>query len=267
MSHEIAFPMYDLHRPDTDAFIHAVSGLLAARGIAVNAVWPQEPLLAHWRRDTLLLSQTCGFPLVTQLPDVQTVGCFHYSAPGCDGFYYRSLLVTREEHARQTLADFRGRVAACNSVDSQSGYNALRKMVAPLAEGGAFFSSVMLSGSHRQSLVAIGQKRADIAAIDCVTWALLQRHEPELLAGLAVIGTSPLAPGLPLISAKQTSAHTLAQLQDALSQFVSEPRLRELCDALLITGFSPIAREAYSPLLAWRDEAAKQGVLHLHIQR
>lgn len=263
MSHDIAFPMYDLHRPDTGALIHAVSDLLAVRGIATRAVWPQEALLAHWRSDSLLLSQTCGFPLVTQLPEVQTVGCFHYAASGCEGFYYRSLLIAREENARQTLADFRGRVAACNSVDSQSGYNALRKLVAPLAEGGAFFSSVVLSGSHRQSLVAIAQNRADIAAIDCVSWALLQRHEPELLAGLAVIGSSPLTPGLPLISAKQTSAHALEQLRDTLSELVSSPRYRGLCDALLITGFSPIAREAYSPLLAWRDEAAKQGVTQL----
>ncbi|MFC6123139.1 phosphate/phosphite/phosphonate ABC transporter substrate-binding protein [Phytobacter sp. SCO41] len=263
MRHEVAFPMYDLHRPDTLALIRAVSERLAAKGITVNAVWPQEALLSHWRSDALLLSQTCGFPLVTQLPDVQTVGCFHYSAPGCDGFHYRSLLVTREENTRPTLADFRGRVAACNSVDSQSGYNALRKMVAPLAEGGAFFSSVVLSGSHRQSLVAIGQRRADIAAIDCVSWALLARHEPELLAGLVVIGSSPLAPGLPLITAKQTSAQSLLLLQEALFELVNDARYQAVCDALLITGFSPVAREAYSPLLAWRDEAAALGVTQL----
>ena len=148
-------------------------------------------------------------------------------------------------------------------MDSQSGYNALRKMVAPLAEGGAFFSSVVLSGSHRQSLVAIGQRRADIAAIDCVSWALLARHEPELLAGLVVIGSSPLAPGLPLITAKQTSAQSLLLLQEALFELVNDARYQAVCDALLITGFSPVAREAYSPLLAWRDEAAALGVTQL----
>lgn len=263
MRHDIALPMYDLHRPDTVALLRALTELLAAQGIVVKALCPQEALLSHWRSDTLLLSQTCGFPLVTQLPDVQTVGCFHYTAPGCDGFHYRSLLVVREDNARQTLADFRGRVVACNAEDSQSGYNALRKMVAPLAQGGAFFSSVILSGSHRQSLAAIGQRRADIAAIDCVSWALLARHEPELLAGLKVMGSTPLAPGLPLITAKQTSASTLAKLQDALHELVSHPRYQAVCDALLITGFSPIARDAYSPLLAWRDEAAALGVTHL----
>lgn len=86
MHHDIALPMYDLHRPDTEALLRALTELLAARGIVVKALCPQEALLAHWRSDTLLLSQTCGFPLVTQLPDVQTVGCFHYTAPVVTAF-------------------------------------------------------------------------------------------------------------------------------------------------------------------------------------
>ena len=52
MSHDIAFPMYDLHRPDTEALLRALTELLAARGIVVKALCPQEALLAHWRSDT-----------------------------------------------------------------------------------------------------------------------------------------------------------------------------------------------------------------------
>ena len=53
MRHEIAFPMYDLHRPDTLALIHAVSERLAAKGITVNAVWPQEALLSQDRKSVV----------------------------------------------------------------------------------------------------------------------------------------------------------------------------------------------------------------------
>ena len=65
---------------------------------------------------------------------------------------------------------------------------------------GDFFSEVVFSGSHRQSLRELQQENADIAAIDCVTYALLQRHQPQALAGLVAIGWSPAAPGLPLIT-------------------------------------------------------------------
>lgn len=260
MTNTLAFPMYGVNQADNERLWQAVQRLLLERGLTVSG-WSGEDLLAHWQSGDLLLSQTCGFPLVTQLPEVQTVGCFHYTAPGCEGIGYRSFLMAREADAGKTLADFRGQRAVCNSVDSQSGYNALRKMVAPLAEQGRFFAQTSLSGSHRQSLNALAEGRADIAAIDCVTWALLQRHEPELVEGLSVVGETPLAPGLPLITARDAS--TVELLRNALRALVSDPQYRSVCEAMLIGGFSAVSREPYSLLLAWRDEAAELGVTRL----
>lgn len=266
MSELLAFPMYAVNRRDTDALWLAVQKLLVARGVPVGSltpVLPQEALAAHWQNPQLILSQTCGYPLVTQLLDVQVVGCFHYTAPGCENIYYRSMLVVREEDKQQTFADFRGRPVVCNSTDSQSGYNVLMKMVTPLAVNGRFFSRVVLSGSHRQSLHDVKRGEGDIAAIDCVTWALLQRHEPALLDGLAIIDHSPLAPGLPLITAGETSADMLAALREALHTLVTAAQYREICAALLIGGFSEVSRKPYSPLLDWRRAAQTAGVTRL----
>ena len=87
----------------------------------------------------------------------------------------------------------------------------------------------------------------DIAAIDCVTYALLQRHEPTLLAGLTVIDQTPYA-RLPLITASGTAPETLHAIRDALTTLVSAPECRGVCDALFIGGFSVVAREARSVL-------------------
>lgn len=266
MSDPLAFPMYAVNRRDTNALWLAVQELLVARDVPVGnltPVLPQESLVAHWQNPQLILSQTCGYPLVTQLLDVQVVGCFHYTAPGCENIYYRSVLVVREEDKQQTLADFRDRPVVCNSTDSQSGYNVLMKMVTPLAVNGRFFSRVALSGSHRQSLIDVKRGEGDIAAIDCVTWALLQRHEPALLDGLAIIDQSPLAPGLPLITAGETSSDTLAALRGALHTLVSAPEYREICASLLIGGFSEVTRQPYSRLLDWRKAAQTAGIARL----
>ena len=264
MSHSVNLPMYAVHSLENQALEAAVRELLLARGIVVSSPsTPPGDLLSHWRQPDLLLSQTCGYPLVTLLPQVQTVGCFHYSAPGCAGIEYRSLLVARAADNARQLADFRGRRAICNAPDSQSGYNVFLKMVAPLAHEGRFFAAVNFSGSHRQSLIGLQQGAGDVAAIDCVSWALLARHEPAVLDGLRVIGQTPSAPGLPLITGPQTSAQTLAGLRAALRQLVSDARYRERCEAQFICGFSPVSREPYSRLLAWREEARQQGVTQL----
>ena len=76
MAERMTFPMYAIHRQQTQALWQAVQSLLAERGVMVAGDPPAaDPgdLLAHWRQPTLLLSQTCGYPLVTQLPEVQTV--------------------------------------------------------------------------------------------------------------------------------------------------------------------------------------------------
>lgn len=263
MPHQIAFPMYDLHRPDSEAFLRSLQSLLAERGLMAEPVWPQSDLGTHWRSEDLLLSQACGFPLVTQLPDVQVVGGFHYSAPGCEGNGYRSFLVARHEDQHQPFSAFRRRRVVCNSTNSQSGYNVFMKMTAPLATDGAFFSSVLFSDSHRNSLIELNKGTADIAAIDCVTWALLKRHQPGLLKGLVIIDQSPQAPGLPLITSSRTSPHDLSLLRDALDELVSDTAHQSVCDALFIEGFSEVKREEYTVLLTWRDEAVTRGVNRL----
>lgn len=200
---------------------------------------------------------------MTQLPDVQVVGCFHYSAPECEGVNYRSLLVTRREDGHKTLADFYGRCAVYNAADSQSGYNALLKMVAPLAKNGAFFARTMVSGSHHQSLAQIDRGKADIAAIDCVSWALMQRYEPQRCNGLSVIDASAGVPGLPLITSADTSGQMLQCLREVLHELVTSPRYRKICAALLITGFSEVMRQSYTVLTDWRRQAQEQGITRL----
>ena len=251
MSNLLAFPMYAVNRADNDVLWRAVHALLLARGVPVGDLVPgipEENLLTHWQQPGLILSQTCGYPLVTQLPDVQVVGCFHYAAPGCEGSAYRSLLVVREEDKHLRVDDFRGRRVVCNAPDSQSGYNVLRKRIAPEVLD-RYFTHVSFSGSHRRSLIEIKDGRADLAAIDCVTWALLQRHEPDVVAGLAVIEQSPLTPGLPLITSGKTTPDRLQAIREALTGLVSLPEYRQVCDAVLIRGFSAATREAWSPLL------------------
>ena len=57
---------------------------------------------------------------------------------------------------------------------------------------------------------------ADVAAIDCVTYALATRHAPQLAAGLRVLQRTVSAPGLPLIASRALSESQLRDLRDVL---------------------------------------------------
>ncbi len=261
----ISMPMYGVVQDDVEQFWQALRQQLiqlSGSDSPVTLQWPDD-LLSHWQQPDLLLSQTCGFPLVAFLPQVQLVGTFSYDARGCSGPYYRSFLVVREEESLASLSDFRGRRVAFNSTDSQSGYNSLRALVAPLAENGEFFGVALESGGHRQSLELVRQRQADIAAIDCVTLELLRRYQPQELEGLSIIGETATAPGLPLITAASTPPETLNLLRLALLETVADPRNEALCERLLIRHFSVLPREEYQVIEQMKEQAWRQGVTRL----
>ena len=248
MTQLLSLPMYNVEPADTRLLVDTLRQLLAQEGIDDWHYAEPDDRLAHWQDPALLLSQTCGYPLCALLPDVQVVGTFHYDAQGCSGYCYSSRLVVREADAAKRLADFAGGRAVCNSEDSLSGFHTLRAEIAALRQDGGFFSSVLLSGGHRQSLQALQNNAADLAAIDAVSWALFSRHQPALLQGLTTIGYTAALPGLPLIAAAGTSAATLQKLRRTLTRLVSEPQWREVCSALLISAFTATDREDYQPV-------------------
>ena len=250
--------MYDADPDAVQAAWHALVPVLHAEGldpVPATLAWPTR-LDAHWRARSLLLSQTCGYPLVTTLRDeVQVVGAFRYSAPGCSGIDYASALVVRRAEAGRPIDTWRGRVAAINDPASHSGCNALRARVAPLARDGRFFAALRVCGSHRRSIEAVREGRADIAAIDCVTLAGLRRLRHDALDGLDVLGMTPPAPGLPLVTAAATSPDDLARLRRGLARACADTAWAPHRQALFIDGFEARDAAAWQPIETLRRRA------------
>ncbi len=214
----------------------------------------------HWRDPALLLSQTCGYPLTHAFAThLRVVATPAYSAPGCSGSRYRSVFVVRQDEPVTTLAQLAGRRAAANSRDSQSGYSALRHAVAPLAGGRPFFSAVLETGSHAGSMQAVAEGRADLASIDCVTFALQQRHRPGLADALRVLDFSADAPGLPYVTAAGRGDEEIARLRDGLREAGADPALAEARRALMITGFEVLPDGAYGKIVEMEKAAQALG--------
>ncbi|NPD66231.1 PhnD/SsuA/transferrin family substrate-binding protein [Lichenicola cladoniae] len=255
-----ALPMYDLPelRPHTQALWQAIAGVIGRAGIAAPAVLGQpDDLAAHWRDPAVLLSQTCGYPLLS-LPDhVRVVATPVYEAPGCEGPRYRSAIIVHRDAEAGSLSAMRGRVCAINSIDSNSGMNLLRVTVAPLAGKNAFFGDLIVTGSHAASIDAVGRGTADLAAIDCVTFALLRRYRPALVDRVRLLDWTVASPGLPLVTA-QGEATRLA-LRRALTEIATDPAHRETCRALLIEGFVELDRDAYDAVQRLEDDARNAG--------
>jgi len=256
--------MYDLPelQAANDALWAAIVDRLRARNLfdvpdqLTRDVAPE----ALWTDPDLILAQTCGLPLATRLEGrVRVVATPRYRARGCDGADYRSAVVVRADSVANSLHDLRGGRCAVNDLTSNSGMNLLRAEIAPLAGGKTFFKSVLVTGSHLASVEAITQDEADIAAIDCVTWAHLQRWRSGLTDRLRVLTWTVRSPGLPLITSLGTSPSQVAALRAALDDVAGDPELREVRETLLLEGFSVTPAEHYRAALHLQDIAVGLG--------
>lgn len=246
-----SLPMYDLPelRPTTEAWWAALAGMLRDAGLAdvPTRLRRMRPFGTEWRHPELLFSQCCGFDFVRDGGEfLQVIATPVYAVPGCDGPYYRSFIVVREDDAAQQLIDLRGRTCAVNSPGSHSGYNVLRAMLAPLAKGGPFFRDVITSGGHAESLSAVQERRADIAAVDCVSHALLARYRPSAVAGLRILAQSPCAPALPYVTQRTIDSAYAVSLRTGLQALCTDPAYQALRRALFIGGVVALPDRAYT---------------------
>ena len=193
-----------------------------------------------WRRDDLVLGQTCGWPLVTQLPELVVVGALEPMVDHAEGHRYRSVVVASKASPTG--------VVAANSPDSLSGWVSLVHAL------GRVPADVLWTGSHAESLRAVGEGRADTASLDAVTWVHLRRIAPERAQSVTVTGLGPLVPSLPLVMAPRF-ADLLPAMRQALAEIVTSPEFVAWADRLRIAGFVPLDRHEYEGLRALEPRA------------
>lgn len=234
-----ALPMYE--RPETVAvhgrFWALIRDGLRERGCeAPDALTRGGDVWEIWQSPDLVLAQTCGLPYRARLHDrVTLIGTPDYGLPDAPPGHYCSVLVARQG---ETPEIERARLAY-NEALSQSGWAAALTLA-----GGRSYAGTLETGAHRESARAVAEGRADLAALDAVTWRLMERFEPDLTARLHVITRSPATPGLPLIAGpdRDTAAgfEAVAAAIDAL-----DTEDREL---LGLTGLVAIPKSAYLAL-------------------
>jgi ABC-type phosphate/phosphonate transport system substrate-binding protein len=259
-----SLPMYDLPGLDaaTDAWWVGLAAAFRAEGLdeVPDNLTRGGDVLELWTAPDLFFSQTCGYPLTHALAgEVALVATPVYACPGCEGGSYHSEILVRSDDAAEALADLRGRRAAMNGADSQSGCSALRHAVADLADNGRFFAEVRTSGSHLQSMRLVAEGAADVCAIDTVTYHLIIRTQPQVAEGLRVLATSATAPALPYIARRDLPDVDLTRLRSGLARACADPSLAEVRAALLLAGIEVRPLSDYDRILDMEAEAGAAG--------
>ena len=210
----------------------------------------------QWTSERFLFGQACGYDVRVAFADqLQIVATPCYAAAGCRAAEYSSYVVVHEDAPYKSIEDLRGARCIINTPTSHSGMNVLRALVAPLHCEGRFFASVRLSGSHERSLRKIRRGEVDVAAIDCVTHALLAAYRPQELAKCRVLQRTQKVPGPPYVTSASTPPDVVAAMREAVQRAVDSPALADTKQTLLLSGIQFLSAEAYAPIESLRATA------------
>lgn len=247
-----SLPMYDF--PDlathTDALWTQWSRLLREAGVDAPAALtrPQTDLLGHWRNDNLVVSQACGYPYRAWLHDrLALVGTFAYRDVAPKG-RYRCVVISRAGDGRP-LTEFECPSIAANGSDSLTGWVCLGAALADAGIGRV--GAITITGAHSRSVIAVASGTSDLAAIDAVTFSLLQRYRPYLTAAVRVIGFGPEVPGPPIVTAHPALAKALRETASEALRTCAATSLA----ALGIEAFVECSPEAYDPVIDLAERA------------
>jgi ABC-type phosphate/phosphonate transport system substrate-binding protein len=261
--------MYSIDTATTAAWVALLEWVSHHAGVAFDVVdYPApRPLPALWSRSDLGCVFMCGYPFATTSPRPTLLAAPVPSPAPYGGrpVYWTDLVVA----ANSPIADLHGAFGkriAWTAEDSQSGWHAPRSLLAPYAQrhGAPLFAeAVGPLIAPRNVAHAIAEGRADLGPLDSYAHDLLRLHEPSLAARLRVIARTPATPIPPLVGAPTMNPLCAQRVREALFTVAQAPELASTLESLLLTGFVPMAPDAYDALVAQARHADALGYPHI----
>ena len=255
-SAQLNWYLFDHTEPVFMAFWQFVRSYLEKQGVATasDLYDAKSSIVSLAREGRLMLGQMCGLNFSRYREDIPGyLGSFILAEEGMPEGYYHSVIIASKKLEKISIDDLpvNELCAAISEKDSYSGrfalYQALGRDPAPCA-----FASVSYTGAHRGTLAAISCGQADIGAIDCLTWHMLQSACPEQVERVKVIGTSRPVPAPPLVSGLAEHSEDLVLLKKAVKAAFKDDKLSAGMKNIGILGCKPLTGAHYDIFGAYK---------------
>ena len=172
---------------------------------------------------------------------------------------YRSCLIVHADSDLFSPEDMAGKTYAFNDPNSTSGYlvPSMFFMSEMSVEPQKYFSKVIFSGSHEASILAVANKKVEIASTNLPDLQQLTRENKVPRGALRVIWVSKLIPNDPIVVRKDLPPSFKSAVQESLvSMSAKNPEAFKEIGAWL-SGFVPADDGKYQVIRDLNDTAKK----------
>ncbi|MCB8816659.1 substrate-binding domain-containing protein [Desulfosporosinus shakirovi] len=162
---------------------------------------------------------------------------------------YQSYIIVNSNSKFQSFSDLKGQVFGFTDPISFSGTISPTYMVTLLnSRPTEFFSRVVYTYSHDNSIKAALDNVVDAAGVDSLVYQYSAAKDPSLAAKVRIIARSPEVGSPPVVVNKTLEPHLKAALLEALLQMDNDPVGEKALQSLLYDRFVLPDSAAYEPI-------------------
>ena len=180
------------------------------------------------------------------------------------GKYY-SYTIVRKDSLINSWQQLKGKSYAYNDQNSNSGYNMPRYKLVQLGAKSweDWFSKVIVSGSHEESIRLVSQGKVDASSVDSLVLDYDRFiNDPDALNVRIIEHLVPGGAGIPpVVINTKVNKQIKQELQKALLNMHRDPQGRSILDAALIGRFAPPDDSNYNDIRRMQKVANEAGFL------
>lgn len=200
----------------------------------------------------------CGYPYILSHDKGESPKMKLLAAPVMESELYEdkpvyySYVIVHKDSAVETFEDLKAKRWVYNDKTSNSGYNMPRAKMVEIGETDGFFSEVLHSGSHEESIRMVASGEADVSAVDSLVldYALLT-NEPyaDQVRIIEKLGPAGIPP---VVRSVNLSEERAAKVKEALLHMHEDPEGQA------------ILKEAFVKKFVEVDDSLFDGVRKMH---
>ena len=210
----------------------------------------------------------CGLPYVLQQeadrPPTRLLAAPIMSAPQYqDAPKYFSYTVVQKDSQFDSFSSLRGCTYVYNDELSNSGYNLPRGKLIELGETEGFFSKVLRSGSHEESIRMVAEGKADASSVDSLVFDYEMSKHPEFATRLRIVETLGPSGICPVVASIELPEAAFQVLKSVLLDMNEDQEGIDILNAALVDRFVEVADANYEDIKEQLRKARAAGYLEI----
>jgi phosphonate transport system substrate-binding protein len=163
--------------------------------------------------------------------------------------FYSSYLIVNKDSPFKALEDLQGHTFAFTDPDSNTGRLVPTYWLAEIKQSpDTFFSRIIYTYSHDNSIMAVARGLVDGAAVDGLIWEYYQAKTPAFTSKTRIIKKSQPFGIPPLVASKQLPSEVKTRIQQLLFSMHQDPEGSKILAELMIDRFVAPREEWYDTL-------------------